>query len=243
MKQQGLFITGTDTEVGKTFVTASLAAVLRQSIDVGVFKPMMSGIAREHPQSDAQLLKKAAQVHDALSEINPYQFDEPLAPFVASKRAGKNISLSELLLAWSKIKNKHDFYLVEGAGGLAVPLGEDYLVGDLAKALQLPLVIVARPGLGTVNHTLLTVYYAQQLGLRIAGIVINGLKPAEASVAEQTNPALIESYSGIPVLGVLPWLGENPAIKDMVRQTEQHLDTKKLLFEGGIINEYQSRDT
>ncbi|MEI5907497.1 dethiobiotin synthase [Bacillus spongiae] len=203
---KGIFVTGTDTEIGKTFITGGIAAALKEAgHDVGVFKPMLSGVNRENPESDAFYLKRMSQDNTPLEKINPYCFPEPLAPYVAAKRQGEHVTKEELVRAWEQIKNQHEFYFIEGAGGLAVPLGENYLVSDLAKEIGLPILIVARPSLGTVNHTLLTIEYAKQAGLNVLGVIINGLKK-ESGIAEATNPSLIEQFSGVPVLGVVPWM-------------------------------------
>ena len=205
MKRNGLFVTGTDTDVGKTFVSAGISAVLKEKgLDIGVFKPIMSGVRREDSKSDAYLLKTFSQDTAPLEEINPFQFDEPLAPYVAALRQSSSVTMEEIMEKWKIIKNKRDFYLVEGAGGLAVPLGAHYLVADLAKAIGFPLLIVARPNLGTVNHTLLTISYARQKGLDVLGVVINGLDEERNGVAEQTNPGLIQEFTDVPVLGIIP---------------------------------------
>ncbi|WP_257350201.1 dethiobiotin synthase [Pseudalkalibacillus decolorationis] len=223
----GFFITGTDTEVGKTFVTGAIAAVLKENgMDVGVFKPMLSGIKREDPSSDTSYLKRMAGDSSPLEKITPFQFEEPLAPYVAASRSGQHVSMNEVLDAWEDIKPLHDFFFIEGAGGIAVPFGEDYLVSDVARAIGYPLIIVARPNLGTVNHTLLTIDYAKKAGIEVLGVVINGLKEDEAGVAEETNPTIIEQFSGVPVLGVLPWM-DNPDRKQIVEMAKERLDLQR----------------
>jgi dethiobiotin synthetase len=152
---------------------------------------------------------------------------EPLAPYMAGKLEGKGVGIEEVLHHWEKIRGRHQYFVVEGAGGISVPLGENFLVSDLMKALQLPIVIVARPNLGTINHTFLTVQYAKSLGIRIAGIVINGLSD-HPDLAEMTNPKLIEELCGVPILGLIPKLKEitQENIKNIVRD---HIDVT-LLF-------------
>jgi dethiobiotin synthetase len=224
----GIFVTGTDTDVGKTMISSGLAAVLKEKkIDVGVFKPLLSGIAREDPISDTSLLKRLSQTTLSYEEITPFEFKEPLAPYMAAKLEGKSVRLEEVVNHWENIKGKHDFFIVEGAGGISVPLGEDFLVSDLIKALKLPIVIVARPNLGTVNHIFLTVQYAKSQGLTIAGIVING-KNEHPDLAEKTNPELIEKLCGVPILGITPKLKEisNENIKKMVKD---HIDVTLLI--------------
>jgi dethiobiotin synthetase len=224
----GIFVTGTDTDVGKTMISSGLAAVLKEKkLDVGVFKPLLSGIAREDPISDTSLLKQLSQTSLSYKEITPFEFKEPLAPYMAAKLEGKSVRLEQVLNHWENIKGKHDFFIVEGAGGISVPLGEDFLVSDLIKALKLPIVIVARPNLGTVNHIFLTVQYAKSQGLTIAGIVINGINE-HPDLAEKTNPELIEKLCGVPILGITPKLKEisNENIKKMVKD---HIDVTLLI--------------
>lgn len=205
--RKGIFVTGTDTDVGKTFVSAGIASLLKeQGVDIGVFKPMMSGVRREDPQSDAYILKEMSGDEQPLDQINPFVFDEPLAPYVAQARMGLNITMDDILDHWQRIRNRHTFYLVEGAGGLAVPLGANFLVADLAKALDFPLLIVARPHLGTVNHVLLTISYAKHLGLDVLGIILNGFREDQLGVAEQTNPDLIREFTDVPILGMIPYM-------------------------------------
>lgn len=219
----GFFVTGTDTGVGKTIIACGLAAVLKEKrFDVGVFKPLLSGISRDDPESDTSLLKKMSQTYLSHEDITPFEFKEPLAPYVAGKLEGKLIGFEEVLHHWEMIRGKHQYFIVEGAGGISVPLGENFLVSDLIKALDLPIVIVARPNLGTINHTFLTVQYAKSIGLRITGIVINGISD-HPDLAEITNPKLIEELCGVPILGVTPKFNEitHENIKNIVKD---HID-------------------
>ncbi|WP_173917687.1 dethiobiotin synthase [Halobacillus sp. Marseille-Q1614] len=202
---QGIFVTGTDTGIGKTFVAAGIAAALSEKgVDVGVFKPMLSGDNREDPESDTIILKSMSGDESPTSDITPFQFDEPLAPYLAAKRQGISVKKTEVINTWNDIKHRHSFKIVEGAGGIAVPYGKDFLVSDVMKDINLPVLVVARPNLGTVNHTFLTVDYARRCGLDVIGVVINGYNPETAGVAEQTNPELIEHFCKVPVLGIIP---------------------------------------
>ncbi len=224
----GLFVTGTDTDVGKTIITSGIAAVLKEKlVDIGVYKPLLSGVSREHPESDTSLLKEGSQTPLTYEEITPFEFKEPLAPYVAGKLGGRSIYLKDVLNHWNQIKDKHQYFLVEGAGGISVPLGPDFLVSDLITALDLPTIIVARPNLGTINHTFLTVKYAQSLGIKVAGIIING-KNSDFDLAEQTNPDVIEKQCGVPILGITPRLEElnKEAIKQMIKD---HMDVSKII--------------
>jgi dethiobiotin synthetase len=191
----GFFVTATDTGVGKTFVTAALAAALRaRGHDIAVFKPVQSGATADDPSGDAALLGA-----DCV-----YAFAAPLAPLVAARAEGRTIELEPILARAGELAREHELLLVEGAGGLLVPLADDLDVADLAVALGLPLVVVARAGLGTVNHTLLTIEAARARGLEIAGIVLNG--KSDESTAD--NAALIEAGSGVRVLAQIPRLAD-----------------------------------
>jgi dethiobiotin synthetase len=232
----GIFVTGTDTDVGKTIISSGLAAVLKEKkMDIGVFKPLLSGISRDHPESDTSLLKQLSRTSLSHEEITPFQFKEPLAPYVAGKLEGREVGIEDVLHHWEVLRGKHEYFIVEGAGGISVPLGENFLVSDLIKALQLPIVIVARPNLGTVNHIFLTVQYAKSLGLKIAGIVINGISD-DPDLAEKTNPKLIEELCGVPILGITPKLKEitEENIKKMVKD---HIDVTLLINQMGWKNE------
>ncbi|WP_101845338.1 dethiobiotin synthase [Halobacillus sp. Marseille-P3879] len=202
---QGIFVTGTDTGIGKTFVAAGIAAALsKKGVDVGVFKPMLSGDKREDPQSDTMILKSMSGDPSPPSDITPFQFDEPLAPYLAAKRQNISVKQSDVINTWNHIKHRHSFNIVEGAGGIAVPYGEDFLVSDIMKDINLPVLIVAGPNLGTVNHTFLTVDYARRCGLNVIGVIINGFNSTKLEVAEHTNPELIEQFCKVPVLGIIP---------------------------------------
>ncbi|MEM1504399.1 dethiobiotin synthase [Domibacillus sp. 8LH] len=228
--KNGFFITGTDTEVGKTVVSCSLAALLRKETgDVGVFKPFLSGINREHPDSDTSWLKKMSETALSHEEITPFAFKEPLAPYTAGKLEGETVELDDMLSHWSRIKQKHTSFIVEGAGGISVQLGEDFLVSDMIKALDLPVIIVARPNLGTLNHTFLTVHYAKSKGLKIAGIIINGISE-NPGLDEQTNPESMKQLCGVPILGMTPKLHEisKESIEDMA---QKYLNTELILHQ------------
>ena len=225
---QGIFITGTGTEIGKTVIAGGLAASLRQAgVDVGVMKPISTG-----DTADARFLKHAAQVDDDLSLINPIYLRHPLAPSVAARIEDREIDLSRIEDAFVELQKKHDFLVVEGVGGIAVPIRDDFLVVHLIKQLQLPILIVATAGLGTLNHTLLTVTFAQQFNTQIAGIVLNGLRPERAGLAEATNPVEIEKLTGVSVIGVVPYQKQldtpSPDVTFLAEWTNQHIAWRKL---------------
>lgn len=214
---RGIFVTGTDTGVGKTVVAAGLVAALKRSgYDVGVMKPVATGGVKRREglvSQDAEFLAHVADAPELLHVISPIVLSEPLAPTVAARRAGIEIDLDLVWSAFAEIEAAHDVVVVEGIGGLMVPIVEGYRVADLAGRLGLPLVVVARPGLGTINHTLLTVEAAQSRGLRLLGIIINGLDAETATVAEETNPEELSRETGLPILTIVPWDPETDPLR------------------------------
>lgn len=225
-----LFITATDTGVGKTLITGGLAyALRRRGLDVGCWKPMQSGDLLHDQTGDAARLKTVGGLTDDLESICGYSFAEPLAPRLAAERAGTPLMLADLLAHYETIRPLHQHLLAEGAGGLAVPLTGDATVADLATRLELPLLIVARANLGTVNHTVLTVEYARARGLQVAGVVLSGGGKAGADISEAHNPSYIEEYAGVPVLGRVPWLGEAPTDDEIRSAVEANIDIERLL--------------
>ena len=205
---RGFFITGTDTGVGKTVVTAALAIVLRESgWDVGVFKPVASGCVRRREglvSEDAEFLAKAAEAPETLEEISPVRFEEPLAPTVAAARAGVETDLEPMWEAWRRLRDAHEILLVEGIGGILCPVTPAMSVADLAKEFRLPLLVVARSTLGTINHTALVIEAARARGLAVAGVVINRYNHESPDLAEMTSPDEIWRVTGVRVLGLVP---------------------------------------
>ena len=203
----GIFITGTDTDVGKTVVAAGLALVLRaRGLRVGVMKPVATGCygADERLISqDAVFLMEAAQnEYPPLS--SPERFRNPLSPNVAAMLEKKEINVQGLLKSYHELQKHYDFMIVEGVGGLMVPLKKDYYVANLIRDMGLPLVIVSYAGLGAINHSLLTVDAAMIRGLEVRGIIFNRVSVTNYSLAELTNPKVIHDLSGVPILGTLP---------------------------------------
>ncbi|MFA4967069.1 MAG: dethiobiotin synthase [Candidatus Margulisiibacteriota bacterium] len=195
----GVFITGTDTGVGKTFITLALArALMARGIDVGVMKPISCGPMDDN---DAVYLKKELKISDPLDLINPIRLRLPLAPYAASAILRKKIDLKKIFKAFKKLLITHEIVLVEGVGGVLVPIKKNYFAADLAKDLNIPAIIVARAGLGTINHTLLTVEALRSRKVDILGIIMNGFTGKELS--EKTNSKIIENITRIPVLAKL----------------------------------------
>ena len=213
----GIFITGTDTGVGKTFFACTLAALLKESsYKVGVMKPAESGCTQDKgkllPQ-DAVALKEASGCEFPLETVCPYQFREPLAPSVAAEREEVRIDIDRLMDVYKEISSVQDVTIVEGAGGLLVPLLPSYTYADLAKVLRLPLIVVGANKLGMINHLLLTLEHASCKGLSVLGYVLNQID-SQPSLAAQTNREALASLTGVPCLGELPYLqGVKPGMR------------------------------
>ena len=200
-----VFVTGTDTGVGKTVVAAALARYLTmRGLKVGVMKPVETGVADpERPGADTQLLTWAAGAKDPEQLISPYRFREPASPSQAASLEDTQIDPVSLENSLRELAEGKDFVIVEGAGGLMVPMRGGYLVADFVRQLGLPLLIVARTRLGTLNHTLLTVFAAQTMQIPVAGIILNGMA-AKPDLAEQEAPHLLAMTASADLLGVLP---------------------------------------
>ena len=210
---QGFFISATDTDVGKTFVAAGLAAVIRKRFaakngqdggKVSVWKPVQSGAEMGSPEADSYRLVMGGGLTQTEAETATFTFPEPLAPWLAAEYAGAAVDFDRLVQEGLRRLQASDCLLVEGAGGLMVPLTDRHMIVDLASALRLPLIIIARPTLGTVNHTLLSIHAARAKGLEVRGVILNGCK-AGLEKRVQENAMMIETFSGVPVLGKLPW--------------------------------------
>ena len=200
-KSKVIFITATDTAVGKTVVVFCLGVMLKaQGFNVGVMKPVQCA------GQDAQFLKKALELQDDLKVINPFYAPEPLSPHLAFRRARIKFDKERVRDCLKKLQACHDIVLVEGAGGLMAPLTSKYYNADLMADLRAEIIIVARPGLGTINHTLLTINEAKRRGLEIKGIIFCQTKPVRKGLPESTNPQEIKKLSGAKVLGIVPYL-------------------------------------
>jgi dethiobiotin synthetase len=201
---RGLFVTGTDTGVGKTVLAAALVAALRaDGVDVAAFKPVVTGL--DEPPGlfgrDHELLARAAGGERQPEEVAPYRFGPPVSPHLAAEAAGVTIEPTRLVALARAAAGTADVLVTEGVGGLLVPLTPGYLVRDLAVDLALPLVVAAHCGLGTINHTLLTVEAARSGGLTVAAVVMTPW-PDEPRAIESSNRAIVERLGGVPVHGL-----------------------------------------
>ena len=207
---QGYFITGTNTNVGKTVVTACLANLLKnQGENVGVMKPIETGVDPEcssSANSDAKFLIEVTGVQDALEDVCPYRLKTPASPYQAAKIEGKELYLEKILERFRALQSKHSMMLVEGIGGLLVPITRRYNVTDLAIQMNLPLIIVSPIQIGILNHTLLTINAARQHGLKVAGVILNSVHEGELDTIEEKQGSLIEELSDTPILGTCPYI-------------------------------------
>jgi dethiobiotin synthetase len=197
-----LFITGTDTGIGKTFVTAALLTELRRrGVRTAAFKPIACGTGGRH---DAEIYAAIMKHEQPLDVLNPVCLRYPLAPSVAARLQRKRVDFRRIRQCYRQLASHYSAVLVEGAGGLLVPIRHNYFVADLAKSLDLPLLVVARLGLGTINHSLLTVRTARDMGLKVRGIVLNDTVGGRHGLAEKTNVRAVPKLCGVPLLGIMP---------------------------------------
>jgi dethiobiotin synthetase len=199
-KAGGLFVTGSDTGVGKTVVCCAIAeGMRRRHIDVGVMKPIETGVGSQGPL-DAISLSEAAGVEDSLDLICPQRFALPTAPSVAAAHEGRVVDLVAIRAAHAELARRHAFLLVEGAGGILVPIQAELSMADLATEFDLPLLLVTRASLGTINHTLLTLEAIDRRGLRLAGVVISH-GPRAISSSDRANLGALHESLGTRLIG------------------------------------------
>ena len=198
--QKYVFITGTDTGVGKTIFTSLLAlSYLEEGKKVAISKPIVTGLP-----NDVDLLRELTG--NKVQVFNTYSFSLPGAPSVAAKHENKIIDTEKIISDIRKPEKEYDHVIVEGIGGIAVPINENYLIADLIKDLNYPVIIVSRPTLGTINHTILTIEFAKQKGLNILGFVISGYDEDTNDPIIKTAPDLISSVTKVKCLMKVPFV-------------------------------------
>lgn len=213
-RPHGIFITATDTGVGKTLVTSALVTCLAQrGIDVGVMKPIETGVSRlSQAQSDGARLRRAAGGHDSMAEVSPYTFQLAVSPLVAAQAEGKVVQVATILRAFRALNQKHRLVIVEGAGGVYVPITQVLTMLDLIYRMKLPVVVVGRSGLGGINHALLTLHALRRQKILIVALVLTQPRPLRTKIArvqEQSTVRLLKRLAGVPVVGPLPY---NPGV-------------------------------
>lgn len=220
-----IFVTGTDTNVGKTIITACLAAaLLKKGKNVAVYKPVQCGslLNGKIKSRDLKLIKDLSGI-SAGCLFNEYSFKFASSPHLAAELENKNIDVNAIKRHYAEISKKFDYTLIEGAGGLLVPLTREHTVIDLIHDLSAPVLVVARAGLGTINHTALTISALKLRGIRIIGIVLNYFK---GGLIEEDNKKTISQLTGVPIKGVVPF---SINLKDLADNFEKYVDLNKIL--------------
>ncbi|MDE1726736.1 MAG: dethiobiotin synthase [Thaumarchaeota archaeon] len=220
------FITGTDTGVGKTAITAALAASLRKrNIDVGVMKPVASGVARKtgFRSSDVALLHEAAQVNDKEEMINPVFLPLSVSPFDAAKILNLKIDMKIVFERFHSLLKAHQMLLVEGIGGIMTPIARDFFVADMIKEMELETIIVTRATLGTLNHTIMTVKMCKEYGITVKGIIINYFDE-KGSPAERNAPSTLHEITGLTILGTVPFVKDYQKLETMTSAVEKNVN-------------------
>jgi len=206
---KGIFITGTDTGVGKTMVTAAIARSLAgRGVKVEVFKPIATGCLRRREglvSSDAEFLAHWANSKFSLEQINPARYSQPLSPYAAAKVSGVEIDWQAIQLSYHNLLAGSEILLVEGIGGVMVPLEKDYMVIDMMADMKLPVLVVAENKLGVLNHAALTINACRTRGLGVLGVVFNRYCAAESDLAQETNMAVLEEVCGVRVITVITY--------------------------------------
>ena len=206
---KNIFITATGTDIGKTYVSALIVKKMRESgFDCGYFKPVLSGVVEKDGklvESDCNYVVNTAKIPTSADDCVAYWWKEAVSPHLAAKRAGMEIDINHIKSEFAKKNKEYDYLLIEGAGGITCPLrlenGEKYILKDLIKELQAPIVIVADGGLGTINSTLLTVEYAKANGIKVAGIILNNYNTD--SFMQQDNLKQVEYLTGVKVVATV----------------------------------------
>ena len=207
---KGVFITGTDTAVGKTFVSAALAVALkRKGYSVGVMKPIETGISPSRiTRSDAARLRAVVDSEETLAAICPYQFERPVAPLSAAQAERRSIDPAVIRQVYRLLAGRYDYIVLEGIGGVRVPVTPNADVVELIAALKLPAVVVGRSGLGGINHALLTIDALRRRRIRVLALVLNRTAPVRSVIMrlqEKTTVEALKKRAGMPVIGPLPY--------------------------------------
>lgn len=224
-KRVSLFIAGTDTAVGKTLVTGALAsALVSKGVSVGVMKPVSCG----GRQDCDFLLKCAGLKNEDLELVNPVALKHPLSPNVAARFEGKKIDLNRIRLAYRKLSDQYDIVVIEGCGGLLVPVTLGFCVIDLIPMLKARAILVSRAGLGAINHSLLSLEALKSRRIRPLGVIFNRLAGGRSSLAEKTNPRVVSTLGKVPSLGVFPHLTTREP-RALGKVFLKHIDLKKIL--------------
>ncbi|ABR54790.1 dethiobiotin synthase [Methanococcus vannielii SB] len=194
-----IFVTGTDTGIGKTYVSAILGKILKEKgINVGYMKPVESGGIE-----DTAYVRSELGLNNSFEELNPVNLKKPLSPNISAKIEEKEIDILKIKAAFEKLKEEYEFLIVEGAGGVAVPIKKDFLIADLIKYLDLTCIVVSRPNLGTINHTILTVDFLRKKGITVLGVIINCITDVSKVPYYEETFKSIEEFGNVEIIGIV----------------------------------------
>lgn len=228
---KAFFITGTDTGVGKTAITAGLAGSMKKlGVNVGVMKPIATGIPQKigFKSADVSIITGASSVKDSEDLINPVFLPIPTSPYDASKLLSVPIDMPLILERYTKLLSIHDVLLVEGIGGIMTPITKNLFVADMIKAMNIEAIIVTRSTLGTLNHTMLTCQICKDYGIKVKGIIINNFDE-KGSIAEKNSPVTLHEICGLCILGVVPFIRDFSEIETMIEMVGKKIDIKSLI--------------
>ena len=224
-----LFITATDTDIGKTYVCAGLAHSLKKlDIDVGIMKPFACGVKQKtgFSSNDLTILSKAAMVNDAEELLNPFFFPIPASPYTAAKNLGVKIDINYLMKCFRKLDKIHDVMLVEGIGGIMTPILKDYAIIDLIKDLEANTIIVTSSKIGTINHTIMTCNMCKNMKIPVKGLIINNFDSTGYPVSDLERD--LNALTDLPVLCSLPHM-QNFNLNDYAKMIENKMDLLSLI--------------
>ncbi len=227
---KSIFVTGTDTDVGKTYVTAGLAVTLRKmGVDVGIMKPFAAGVPQKKgfKSEDVEILSRAAQVSDPENLLNPQFFKLEASPYTASKELKVKVKVRKVLASFKKLSKNHSLVLVEGMGGIMTPILKNYFVADLIKDMGLSTIIVTRSRVGALNHTFMTYEMCTKKKIPVKGIIINNFDVGGYPL--KTLKRDIPALTGLPILGTIPFienLSDNSLYKNFKKNVKMNLIIK-----------------
>ena len=226
------FVTGTDTGVGKTAITAAIAYSLRRrGIDVGVMKPIATGVAQKagpFRSEDVALLHDSSQVKDDEKTINPVFLPLPVSPYDASKILGLEIDMGIVFERYGYLVKSHQMVLVEGIGGIMTPITKDFFVADMIKQMGLETIVVTRSTLGTINHTTMTIEMCRKYRIPVRGLIINYFDE-NGTPAERNAPSTLHEVTGLPILGIIPFVRDYQKPEAMANIVEKNIDLNALI--------------
>jgi len=228
---KGYFVTGTDTGVGKTAITAGIAGSLRNlGVNVGVMKPIATGYQQKtgYKSSDVTILAEAAGIKDPEDLINPVFLPIPTSPYDASKLLSVPIDMPLILTKFKKLLSLHDVILIEGIGGIMTPITKNFFVADMIKAMAIETIIVTRATLGTLNHTVMTCKMCKDYDIKVKGLVINNFDE-KGSPAEKSAPTTLYELTGINIIGIIPFIKDLNQIDKMIEMVSKKIDVHSLI--------------